>query len=480
MFAVIYIPHFPLQAVLRHSPELHTRPVAVVEQRTATKAVILHMTEAARAHGVHEGMSSTQAMARCAQIVIKLQSAVQETATQEVLLQFAYGFSPFIEATAPGLCTIDLRGKADRCTEALVTQIRTLNLHAQIGVGETPDLALIAARHARPFLWVENSRAFLDSLPVASLDPSPEISGILESWGIRSAGAFRALGKRDLVERLGEEAMTMFDRMAAKKRRPLKLVAPPERYEESIEFEQEIELLEPLLFMLRRFLEQIAQRLQLIWLVVEELRLRLAFSSGGDYERSFRIPSPTCDVDVLFRMLHTHLENFRAEDPIVALSLEAIPARPENRQFGLFETALRDPNQFYETLARLTALLGNDRVGRPVVEETHRPDAFRLEPLALQFKAFHSKFETPPLLPLRRFRPPCPVRVRLQNGTPVLTSGGEITGPLRTAQGPWRISGDWWDRKNWSHQEWDVELADGSLCRLYEDGESWFADGIYD
>ena len=31
MFAVIYIPDFALQAVLRHTPELHSRPVILID-----------------------------------------------------------------------------------------------------------------------------------------------------------------------------------------------------------------------------------------------------------------------------------------------------------------------------------------------------------------------------------------------------------------------------------------------------------------
>src|SRR5205807_6738538 len=106
---------------------------------------------------------------------------------------------------------------------------------------------------------------------------------------------------------------------------------------------------------------------------------RTASAAKETHIRVFKIPQPSADVDLLFRMLHTHLENFKSEHPIVAVALSAQPIRPVSQQFGLFETALRNPHQLYETLARLTALLGNDRVGTPVLEETHRPDAFRME-----------------------------------------------------------------------------------------------------
>src|SRR6266699_2752853 len=217
-----------------------------------------------------------------------------------------------------------------------------------------------------------------------------EILAILHKWGIHTLGQLAALDKEELRTRLGTEAVRLWERANGTATRLLKFVQPPEAFEESSEFDHEIETTEPLLFMLRRFLEQLALRLSAIYLVAKELTLCISFSNSREdesavadqqsYERVFKIPQPTNDVDLLFRMLQTHLENFKSEHPIVAVALTAQPIRPASQQFGLFETALRNPQQLYETLARLSALLGSDRVGTPIKEETHRPDAFRMEP----------------------------------------------------------------------------------------------------
>src|SRR5882672_6598633 len=217
-----------------------------------------------------------------------------------------------------------------------------------------------------------------------------EILTILHKWGIHTLGQFAALDREQLGARLGPEAVRMWERANGQSNRVLKLIRPPESFEESFEFENDIETAEPLLFMLRRFLEQLAVQLSGIYLVTKELTLRITFtdpptdgSAAADkqiYERIFKIPQPTNNVDLLFRMLHTHLENFKSEYPIVAVALSAQPIRPAREQFGLFETTLRNPHQLSETLARLTALLGADHVGTPVLEETHRADAFRMEP----------------------------------------------------------------------------------------------------
>src|SRR5438094_3001468 len=211
-----------------------------------------------------------------------------------------------------------------------------------------------------------------------------QILTILHKWGIYTLGQLAALDRQQLAARLGPEAIRMWERANGQFNRVLKLVRPPESFEENFEFENEIETAEPLLFMLRRFLEQLAVRLSTMYLVAKELTLRITFANKQCYERVFKIPQATNDVDLLFRMLQTHLENFRSQHAIVAVALSAQPIRPVSQQFRLFETALRNPHQLSETLARLIALLGSERVGTPVIEETHRPDAFRMEPFAWQ------------------------------------------------------------------------------------------------
>src|SRR5947199_10635163 len=136
---------------------------------------------------------------------------------------------------------------------------------------------------------------------------------ILHKWGIHTLGQLAALDKEQLAARLGPEAIRMWERANGQSNRVLKLVRPPESFEESFEFENEIETAEPLLFVLRRFLEQLAVRLGAIYLVAKELTLRITFSNSRQdepavaekqgYERVFKIPQPTNDVDLLFRML---------------------------------------------------------------------------------------------------------------------------------------------------------------------------------
>jgi protein ImuB len=325
--------------------------------------------------------------------------------------------------------------------------------------------------------------------------PIADILAILHKWGIHTLGQLAALDREDLRARLGPLAVSLWERATGQANRLLKFVQPPECFEENFEFEHEIETAEPLLFMLRRFLEQLALRLNALYLVARELTLRITFSnpspdrSGGPnneiYQHTFKIPQPTNDVDLLFRMLQTHLENFRSEHPILGVSLTAEPIKPVSQQFGLFETALRNPQQLYETLARLTALLGSERVGTPVLEETHRPDAFRMErftwnsePEGQLAAATEEKMDVHHRTALRRFRPATAASIFSSKHRHLQSE--KTCGKIVDQSGPYFLSGNWWDEKFWNRAEWDLELEGGGLCRAHETDGVWKVDGIYD
>jgi len=316
------------------------------------------------------------------------------------------------------------------------------------------------------------------------------VLNILRRWGIESLGQFAALEKEAVAARLGPIGVELWERATGKKTRLLKLVPIRESFEEAFEFENEIETSEPLLFMLRRFLQQFSVRLNALHLVASELQLEIIFSDPppdgsaaadkSSYAHRFKIPEPTNNVETLFRMLHTHLENFTSKSPITAVALKAKTTKPSFEQFHLFETALRDPARLTETLARLAGLLGSERVGTPVLEETHRPDAFRMEPFSWQLPETKAELPLWPTSALRRFRTAVPAFVLLAKNRPVHFRSAPVQGAVRAGKGPYLASGNWWDENTWDRAEWDVELETGAVCQCHSTGGEWVLDGIYD
>src|SRR4051794_10556347 len=167
MFATIYLPNFYLQAAMRHQPELN--PVALIEEHE-NKPIVIQLNEAAENAGIRKGMTPSQALARSLQVV-KVRALTQEKSIQEMLLHYAFTLSPFVEDTAPGVCTVQftdcrlLREKVAR----VIDQLAECEIRAQAAIAPTSDSSFLAAHLARPVLQIENAKEFLAPLPIETL-----------------------------------------------------------------------------------------------------------------------------------------------------------------------------------------------------------------------------------------------------------------------------------------------------------------------
>ncbi|HWB04727.1 MAG TPA: DNA polymerase Y family protein [Verrucomicrobiales bacterium] len=450
MYAALYLPSFRLQAALRLCAEgLPPGPAALVDGEEK-KGLIMEVNAAAQRAGVKPGLTVPRAMARCEKLSIVQRDPAAEETAHIALMQTAYALSPEVESTAPGLCTLRLRLPRGRDAahegHRAAALLEKVGLKAQAGLGPNPDLAFLASRRARPVLVVKEPSAFLDALPVSVLRPAPDMVELLQDWGIRTIRQLRLLPRADLVDRLGPEAGKLWERACGKSGRPLHLVDPPQEFVESLEFEDEVDMLEPLLFLLRRFLDHLTQRLRCMGRVAGSMTLTLTLERDAVYERPFSIPSPAADPDVLYRILFTHLESLRLEHRVVALALRLDPVLPNRDQFHLFETVLKDPNRLGETLGRLSALVGMENAGVCVRFNTHHPDAWRME--SPQFHKTPATGSPPPSLtglPLRRYRPALPADVKMGSNLPERLWSSVARGAVVAASGPYILSGQWWE-----------------------------------
>jgi protein ImuB len=488
MFLCLLLPDFRLQAALRWR-EI-TGPAAVVDDRAD---LLLEVNAAARALGITPGQTGPQAMARNGRIHLLPRAEAQEHCLNNLLVDRAMGLSPDVEHTAPGAVIADLHRAAktlcwQQLADTLVAQFRSDALTLQVGVASTPDLALLAARGADPVAVVYDPSAFVAPLPVSALEPSEAVQQILAAWGVGTVGELLRLPRSGVVERLGAEADDLLRRVSGRHRRPLRTIRQRPEYAEAFDFDYEVETSAPLLFLLRRFLNDLTARLREAGRVARQMVLSIPLDDGSRHERTFAIPSPTADVEVLYRILDTHLETLQLPQRPTGLRLRLEDALPAKDQLQLFESALRDPNLFGETLARLKAFLGNDAVGVPIPADTHEPDRFTV-------KDFFSREEgRPPAdslsesdrkpalrgLPLRRCRPAPPARVVIQRGRPFGLASEIATGAVTCCAGPYRLSGTWWDPRGWEIEEWDVQLEDGAMFRLARRGRRWTVEGCYE
>ncbi|MGD0179723.1 MAG: DNA polymerase Y family protein [Terriglobales bacterium] len=555
-FACIFVPDFPVEALLRAEPELRSRSLAVLEGKAPLQKVFA-VNENARRAGIDPGMTKLQIEA-CSGLVLRARSLPQEAAAHAALLDCAQSFSPRVEAMGCDTIVLDLAGlqplfgPLSKIARALARRASDLGLESSVAVAGNPDTATLAARGFSGVTVIPEGKEAeqLGSLPVEVLfeNSTQESAHLLETfsrWGIRKLRDLVALPDVALSERLGQVGIHLQALARGATSRTLVPVEPPLIFEEVIELEYPLVLLEPLAFLLGRLLEQLCARLEARALATQELQLCLELANGWQtedlstnngktgvlarpsgaqarqsFQRTLRIPVPLLDPKTFLKLLQLDLKAHPPGAPIVKIRLAAEPVRPRAAQNGLFLPPSPEPEKLELTLARIAGIVGEDKVGSLELLDTHRPQGFRMQRFApsepfspwrhpstalragsdteknsSHFSVQKNSSASPCLrgecdlvTALRIFRPPVDVAVTMQDGKLAhITCPRDkaMQGEILWAAGPWRSSGDWWEKEGWARDEWDIAVqgeSDIALYRLVRDrlGGRWFLEGTYD
>jgi len=545
MFACIFVPDFPVAAIVRSESALRGQPVAVLDG-TPPLLRVFAVNEKARQSGVELEMTRMQ-VEDCPQLVVRRRSLLAESSAHAALLDAAQSFSPMVEDAACDTMLLDLAGmesllgSPEKMAQDLARRCADLGLEANVAVAANADAALHAARGFSGTTVIPTGKEAeqLGRLPLEVLfsgATSPEqqkeaqrFLETLDRWGVRTFRGLATLPEVALSERLGQKRLR-YQRLArGATERTLVPATVPLLFEESIELEHPLSLLEPLAFLLGRLLEQVSSRLSARALAAQELQLRLELdlscqeedASPEDtdqrnveaartplFRRTLRLPVPMLDARVFLKLLQLDLQVHPPGAPILKVWLKVEPAPPRATQNGLFLPAGPEPERLELTLARLAKLVTartdkkaaeECRVGTPTLLDSYQPEAFRVERFvapedtACSDSSCHSIDDDPQGLKptswgtaeavffpkpgessaelvLRVFRPRLEAAVTLRDGEParvVFAARRELQGEVMWCSGPWRTSGNWWGEQGWLRDEWDVALNAASSIGLY-------------
>jgi protein ImuB len=537
-FACIFVPDFPVEALLRVEPDLRSQALAVLEGKAPVQTIFA-LNEKARRAGVSPGMTKLQVEA-CSDLKLRPRSLLQEAAAHAALLDCAQSFSPRVEDAGCDSVLLDLAGleplfgPLPKIARDVARRASDLGLEANVAVAANPDTAVLAAHGFSGVIVIPEGKEAeqLGNLPLEVLfteDHDLQTLEILELWGIRNFRALAALPEIALSERLGQEGIRLQQLARGCSSRTLVPVEPPLNFAEAIELEYPLVLLEPLAFLLARLLDQLCSRLGARALATQELNLQLELENGflpdkttngcsttghvgtgaparpieyssraqarQTFHRTLRLPVPLLDAKVFLKLLQLDLNAHPPGAPIVKIQLSAEPVRPRAAQSGLFLPPTPEPEKLELTLARIAGIVGENKVGSLQLLDTHRPEAFRMHRFAPDQDQKHDKpgADQKPeneaaVTAMRIFRPPLRATVTLQEGRPAhiaCPKRKEICGEILWAAGPWRTSGDWWEQDGWARDEWDIALQGASSITLYRlvrdllNGQ-WLLEGNYD
>jgi protein ImuB len=413
------------------------------------------------------------------------------------LLDLALEFSPILERTAPDtiVFSIDALRKLIGSPHQIASEICRCGyerkLRAHLAIAANPDTAILLAHYFAGVTLVTpgEERFHTASIPLSflhELAPQPlNILDSLERWGLKTCEDLAALPEKGVAERLGPPGVYWRNLALGKIHRPLRISAPETCFEEGMELEYPLDLLEPLLFLLDRVLCELCSRLRSQSLAARQLEATLTLDAkAAEYCCKLEFPIPLQEPATMLKLLQLHLERHPPSAPIAAFSIRIDPIEPRFVQEGLFLPPTPPAGKLQITMARIAAMVGDANTGSPLLRNTHRPDAFQLAALCTESPLQN---ETPGnenilRLAMRLFRPALEARVKVVEYTPKKIDARGITGNVVRSAGPWRTSGEWWTPKPWNREEWDVALEDGSLYRIYCEtpAYAWFVYGIYD
>jgi protein ImuB len=498
-WACVLVPHFAAAAAERVEPGLCERPLAIVTGAPpVTRIVEANMS--AREQGAAPGMTEAEGRTRCPALASRPATPELVECASQALLQACLGVSPRIEDAAPGVVHLEIDGLErligdDGAIGHRLARLATrVGLPARIGIADSRVAARVAARRATGRVTVVPPGADVTTLaatPLEVLELGDDLRGTLARWGVTTLGDLAALPPAGLGDRLGAAGLRAHDLARGRDLGPFRPYVPPPFWEEALGLDWEIDTVPALAVALEMVLERLTARLAAARLAADALCLRMGLATGGHDERQMPLAYPLREPAPMLTLLRLSLEAHPPAAPVtrIVVSASSVAARPAPRE--LWEPAGPPTRDLGAVLARLVALAGPQNVGSPVVSDSHRPDAFTMVPFVPPAggrpELPTSLFLTP--LVLRRLRPPRRIEVetdgtaRASGRLPArVTLGGRAPVRVATCAGPWRVSGEWWDARPWARDEWDVELADGVVCRLARDriSHAWYLDGVYD
>ena len=298
-----------------------------------------------------------------------------------LLMDCARGFSPHIEETSPDTVVFDARGLEALYgpPASLAVEIdRRIGVPAHIAIASNLDAAVHAARGLSGITVIEPGKEaeVLAPLPLNLLGGGPDIAALLHLWGVRTFGDFAGLPPLGVAARLGDEGISLQRLARGEGYRQIRPVEDPLEFEQEMELEHPVELLEPLAFILGRLLSVVCERLRARSLATNEIRLHLKLENAPDHVTSLRLPVPMLDQKAFLRMLQLDLSGRPPAAAVLKVHLAAEPVKPRRTQQGLFVPSLPEPEKLELTVARVRHLVGQDRVGTPELSDTHRPRYF--------------------------------------------------------------------------------------------------------
>lgn len=493
LYAAIYAADFPAQSITRLRPDLRAHAVAVLDG-VAPQERVCSLNLHARKRGVVPGMTrlEVEELGLCAQS----RSIETEYAARMILLESVSQFSPCIEETfatnASGFVldiggTERLFGSPTILAKRIQSSIHSAGFRATVAVSHNFDTARIKAMSSRGITIVPQKyeAISLAATSIAALSLDEEDYETFAIWGIGCLGELAELPEEELITRLGQKGKLWLKLSRGMAEHMFQPIETKFELKEHLEFETHIEQIDSLIFIAANMISSLITRASSRALSLAALTVHMDLEKDLTYQRVIRPAIPSSDRKFLLKLLQLEIAAHAPQAAICSFTLTAEAGQQSKMQLGLFSPQTPEPSRLDVTLARLKALVGDDRVGSPQLMDTHRSDSFVMENFSVSSQP-SPRQDANVRVSLRRMRPPRQIRMHLQFAKPSFFHDGADRYGVQVAYGPWLTSGCWWSVNQWDLEEWDVvatnNLGESVGCLIVHDHQKkqWLLDALYD
>ena len=265
--------------------------------------------------------------------------------------------------------------EGDDCRALARLSLQWLSVLPDVDFGEPPKRTRRQAR-ARHYRMApspaEPSAALQPPVdPAAKSNPaSPTLAGALVTfarWGLATIGDVAALPRADLHARLGRLGVLLHQAASGDEIAPLIPSGEPPRFLERLQLDWPIDGLEPLSFVLARQCDALSLALERADRGAVAVTTRLQLVSRAAHVRTLNLPAPMREPRVLRTLILLDLESHPPPAAIDVVEVEVEVTLGRIAQGSLLARTLPAPEDLATLTARLGALMGESRIGAPML-----------------------------------------------------------------------------------------------------------------
>ena len=465
--------------------------------------VIAAADAAARAQGLRASMPLAHATAMVPDLAVVEADARGDLRALSGLAAWCLHLSPTTAPDPPDGLWIDITGCAHLhggeapMLEALVGRLAAAGLSARAGLADTPGAAHAVARHGGGAVTIVAPGGQADALallPPRALRIADETADGLRRLGFDLIGQLIGTPRGPLARRFGDGLLLRLDQAMGRAPEPIRPVLPPGTIRVRRAFVEPIATAEAFAAVIPVLVGEACTALERCGAGARTLDLVFERVDGGAQAVRVGTARPTRDAAHLARLLDERIE---AVDP--GLGVEAMrlaltlvePLAPAQRGNGL-DGGPGDAADIAGLIDRLSNWLGIGKVYRVAPVESDVPEraVAAVPPLA---PAAGPGWVTAWPRPARLLPRPEPVEAvgLLPDHPPRAFTWRRVRHSVLRADGPERISGEWWRRSSEVaavRDYWTVETENGRRFWLFRQGNgvdpatgglAWFLHGFF-